>query len=228
MLNWKDDDELIGLVKSDLFTAVIGDVMDVSGLPHQFLPPQIVPLRDDMLIVGRAMPVMEADCTGTVIVNENRNRPFGLMFEALDNLKRNEVYLCTGGSPTYALWGELMSERALQLGAAGAILNGYSRDTRGILRLNFPTFSWGRYAQDQGVRGRVIDFRCTIQFPNGALATPGDLIVADLDGAVVIPRIYEEDIVHKALEKVHGENKVREAIRNGMSAHDAFDHFGIM
>src|SRR6187455_3044822 len=76
-----------------------------------------------------------------------------LMLRALDELKANEVYICTGGSPRYALWGELMSTRAQTLGAAGAVVDGYHRDTRGIRRLGFPVFSYGSYAQDQRVRG---------------------------------------------------------------------------
>ncbi|MBV9038254.1 MAG: hypothetical protein JO182_27440, partial [Acidobacteriaceae bacterium] len=75
-------------------------------------------------------------------------KPFGLMLEALDDLRAHEVYVNTGSSPRNALWGELMSIRARRLGASGAVLNGYSRDTSAILNLDFPTFSWGRYGQD--------------------------------------------------------------------------------
>src|SRR5690606_23872803 len=101
------------------------------------------------------------------------NKPFGLMLEALDDLKRNEVYVCAGASPTYALWGELMAVRAQTLGAAGAVVDGYLRDTTGILSLNFPSFSYGSYGQDQAPRGKVIDFRIPIQM-NGVLIHPGD------------------------------------------------------
>src|SRR5690349_2900756 len=163
MASWQSDHELFSLVKSELFTAVVGDVLDAAGYTNQFLPPQLRPLQDDMIVVGRAMPVLEADCLGDTVAHVGSKQPFGLMFRALDDLKPGEVYVCTGASPTYALWGELMSTRAIHLGAAGAVLDGYSRDTRGILRLKFPTFSWGSYAQDQRVRGRVIDFRCPIQ-----------------------------------------------------------------
>jgi len=158
----------------------------------------------------------------------DKRQPFGLMFEALDALQPNEVYVCTGASPTYALWGELMSMRALKLGAAGAVLDGYSRDTRGILRLNFPTFSHGNYAQDQRERGRVIDFRCSIQFTNGTVVRPGDIIFGDVDGVVIIPREDETAVVQAALDKVRGENRVRTAIEAGMSTVDAFKSFGIM
>ena len=154
---WRDDDELFALARRELFTAVVGDIMDQQGFQRQFLPPQVGPLRDDMVAIGRAMTVLEAD----VFTDRSESghhkvlaKPFGLMLEALDDLKRNEIYICAGASPRYALWGELMSTRAMKLGAAGVVLNGYSRDTRGILALNFPTFAWGNYAQDQAPRGR--------------------------------------------------------------------------
>jgi regulator of RNase E activity RraA len=143
-------------------------------------------------------------------------------------LQPNDVYICTGSSPAYALWGELMSTRAIRLGAAGAVLDGYSRDTRGILRLGFPTFSHGTYAQDRRVRGRVIDFRCPIQFANGVVVEPGDVVFGDVDGVVIIPRRHERDIIQAALDKVRGENRVRAAIEAGMSTVEAFRSFGIM
>lgn len=228
MISWQNDHDLFSLVKAELFTAVIGDVLDAAGYTNQFLPPQVRPLQDDMVIVGRALPVLEADCLGDTVAHLGSQQPFGLMFRALDDLKPGEVYICTGASPTYALWGELMSTRALHLQAAGAVLDGYSRDTRGILRLKFPTFSWGRYAQDQRLRGRVIDFRCSIQFANGVRVHPGDLIFGDIDGVLVVPHQYETEAIHAALEKVRGENKVRAAIEQGFSTTEAFAKYGIM
>jgi len=149
------------------------------------------------------------------------------MLEALDDLKRDEIYVCTGGSPRYALWGELMSTRAMKLGSAGAVLNGYVRDTHGILDLGFPTFSYGPYAQDQGPRGQVIDFRCPIEM-DGVTIETGDVVFGDIDGVCVIPKAGEEEVFRLAVEKARGEKKVREAIEGGMGAADAFAKFGIM
>lgn len=157
-MSTETDQSLFDSIRRHLFTAVVGDIMDQLGFYHQFLPSQIRPLRDDMVVVGRALTVLVQDLdVKTRFLH--KEKPFGLMLEALDDLRPNEVYLASGSSPNYALWGELMSTRALKLGAAGAVLNGYSRDTPGILDLNFPTFSYGRYAQDQGPRGTVIDYR---------------------------------------------------------------------
>lgn len=223
---WDSEEQLLELAKKELFSAVIGDVMDQLGLLKQFLPPQIQPLRSDMVVVGRAMPVLEADIDEPAAASF-MDKPFGLMLEALDDLKRNEVYICTGASPKYALWGELMSTRAMKLGAVGAVVDGYSRDTNGILNLNFPTFSYGRYAQDQAPRGKVVDFRIAIQVAE-ALVNPGDLVFGDLDGVCIIPQEQEQEIIYKSLEKARGEKLVKMAIEDGMSACDAFDKFGIM
>ena len=59
---WNNGEQLLAIIRDELFTAVIGDIMDKMGYLRQFLPPQIQPLRDDMFIVGRAMTVLEADC----------------------------------------------------------------------------------------------------------------------------------------------------------------------
>jgi regulator of RNase E activity RraA len=229
MLRWDSDDELFGLAKKELFSAVIGDTLDKLGYTRQFLPPTIQPLHDNMVVVGRAMPVLVADYYSERVDGRNSvaDKPFGLLFEALDDLKTHEVYLASGGSPTYALWGELLSTRARHLGAVGAVLHGYSRDTRGILRLNFPTFSLGRYAQDQGARGKIIDFRIPIEIGQ-VRVEPGDIIFGDLDGVCVVPKSLEYEVFTGAFEKVHGENHVRIDLENGMSARAAFIKHGIM
>ena len=231
MSMWTTDGAMFDLARRELFTAVVGDVMDTMGLLHQFLPPTFAPLRDDMVVIGRAMPVLEADIAeGAAEQEQDGEAPsprFGLMFRALDDLAAHEVYLCTGSSPRYALWGELMSTRALKLGAAGAVLDGYARDTRGILSLGFPTFCHGRYAQDQGPRGRVVDFRVPVEIGLVRIA-PGDIVFGDLDGVLIIPSAAAEEAVTRALEKVRGEHVVRDAIEAGMSASDAFAKYNIM
>jgi len=228
--HWKSDEELFALSRSELYTAVVGDIMDILGHKRQFLPPSIQPLRDDMVVIGRAMPVLEMDDEGgegpgrqSAVVN----RPFGLMLPALDDLKPGEVYVCSGSSPAYALWGELMSMAATNRGAVGAVVNGYSRDTKGILAQNFACFSMGRYSQDQRPRGKVVDFRCTIKFGD-VTVRPGDIVFGDLDGVCVVPKEIETEVFTKAFEKARGEKRVFEAIKGGMKAQESWDKFGIM
>lgn len=224
------DNELFSAIRRELFTCVVGDVMDKMGLFHQYLPPQIQPLREDMILIGRAMPVLAVDVfeeTNPNSQNPTMQRPFGMMLEALDDLRPNEIYLNTGSSPRSALWGELMSLRATKLGAAGAVLNGFTRDTRGIYDLNFPTFSWGRFGQDSAPRYKVVDFRVPIEI--GAVRIrPGDILFGDIDGVVAVPAEIKDEVFAAAFEKIRGEKNVRKAIEKGMSAVKAFETYGIM
>ena len=227
---WQSDEELLSIVRKELFTCVVGDVMDKMGLQHQFLPPQIRPLRPDMVLVGRAMPVLAVDVFEEKVAGTNNllmQKPFGMMLEALDDLKANEVYVSTGSSPRNALWGELMSTRAIKLGAAGAVLNGYVRDTRAILNLIFSTFCWGSYAQDSAPRYKVVDFRIAIEV--GAIRIhPGDFLFGDMDGVCVVPMEPADEVFRKALEKARGEKLVKKALEQGSSAVAAFEKYGIM
>ena len=226
MKKWNNDDELFTLMRHELYSAVIGDIMDKQGYIHQFLSPRIRPLHDKMIVAGRAMTVLEMDMNR---INDSNllNKPFGLMLEALDDLKRNEVYICTGASDTYALWGELMTTRAKKTGSAGAVVDGYSRDTHGVLALDFPAFSYGCYAQDQAPRGKVVDFRIPLTFGE-VKVNPGDIVFGDIDGVCVIPKVMEEEIIIRAFEKANDEKIVKQKIEEGMPCCEAFAKYGVM
>jgi regulator of RNase E activity RraA len=227
---WKNDNELYEIAKKELFVALVGDILDKMGYLHQFLPPNIKPLNKDFVVIGRAMPVLEADVFEEAVENTQNpmmKKPFGIMFEALDSLQEGEVYICSGSSPRYALWGGLMSTRAMKLGAAGAVVNGYSRDTKEILHLDYPTFSFGGYAQDQGPRGKVIDYRVPIEI-DGIRINPGDMVYGDLDGVLIVPKEAVSEAFAGAIEKARGEQLVKKALQEGMSTVDAFNKFGIM
>lgn len=220
---WKDDAGLFEIVAAELYTAVIGDVLDELGHRRQFLPPGIQPLSGDMRLIGRCMPVLEAD----VYAERNEERPFGLMLKALDDLKPREVYVVTGSSPTYALWGEIMTAAAIARGASGVVCDGYLRDTHGILAQSFPAFALGSYAQDQRGRGEVIDFRCPIQIGDVEI-TPGDIIMGDVDGVLVVPQRAEQEAFTRAIEKARTEKTVMDDVRNGMLTEAAFRKHGIL
>jgi regulator of RNase E activity RraA len=207
MTPWTHDAELFALMREKLFPAVIGDILDTMGLLHQFLPAHIRPLRPEMVIVSR--------------------QPFGLLFQALDDLREHEVYLATGCTPTFALWGGLMTTRARHLKAAGAVLDGYHRDTPEVLASGLPVFSMGGYAQDQGARGKVVDWRVPLEL-GGVRVQPGDIVFGDMDGVLIVPKAAEEEAIRRALEKVSAENTVRQAIERGMSTQEAFRTYGVM
>jgi regulator of RNase E activity RraA len=93
--------------------------------------------------------------------------------------------------------------------------------------MNFPVFARGRCLYDSLNRQRVIDMDVQVEI-DGVRFSPGDLVVADADGVVVIPRQVEDKVLELAFAKVQGENKVRDAIREGMSAAEAYRTFGVL
>jgi regulator of RNase E activity RraA len=217
----KKDHELFELIRQHLFTPVVGDILDREGHWHQFLPQPIKPLNPAHRIIGRAFPVQLADVTGP------QSRPFGRLTEALDAILPGEVYLATGGSMNCAAWGEILTATARTRGSAGAVIDGYHRDTPRVLEQDWPVFSRGSFAQDAGVRSSVVNFRCMVEI-GGVLIEPGDLIFADMDGVLIIPKAAEERVIQLALEKVAGEKVVRKEIEAGSSSTSVFDRYGIL
>jgi 4-hydroxy-4-methyl-2-oxoglutarate aldolase len=221
MSHWQSEAELFQLMKSRLYTPVVGDILDRLGFTHQFLPQPVQPMIPEMKLAGRAMPVVMIDVHGP------QKQPFGKLTEALDALRPGEVYLASGGDMRCAYWGEILSASARARGATGAVINGFHRDTARVLEQNFPVFSRGRYAQDSAVRTQVLDYRCPIEIGQVRIE-PGDLVFGDLDGVVIVPRRVEREVIAEALVKAAGENLVRREIEAGLSSTAAFEKHGIL
>jgi regulator of RNase E activity RraA len=208
------------VLREKLYTAVIGDILDQLGYVTQFLPPDVRGITTDMKLVGRAMPVQLAAST------KIRGQGLSNLMAALDALREGEVYVASGVNIQCAAWGELMTAAARSRGARGAVVNAYHRDTDRVLEQHWPVFSRGAYAQDAGVRSVVVDFRVRIDI-DGVDVAPGDLVVGDRDGVLIVPQIVEAEVLRLAVEKAQAESHVREAIESGSSATDAFKAFGV-
>ncbi len=220
-ISWTSDEELFHLMETELYTPVVGDILDELGCYHQFLPQPIQPVNITDKVIGRSMPVLMIDVFGP------QKKPFGKLTEALDQLKPGEIYLATGGTMRCAYWGEILTATARMRGARGAVVDGFYRDTPKVLEQNWPVFSRGRYAQDSSVRTQVVDYRCNIEI-GGVWIAPGDLVFGDMDGVVIIPKQLETEVIQKAVQKARGEKLVRKEIENGMSSTDAFAKYGIL
>src|SRR5580700_2372537 len=218
---WKSDADLFALCARELYTPVVGDVLDDLGFTRQFLPQPVQPLREEMKLSGRAMPVVMIDVFG------KQKKPFGLLTEALDQLEPGEIYLASGGDMRCAYWGEILTATAKKRGAAGAVINGFHRDTPKVLEQNWPVFSRGRFAQDSAVRTQVTDYRCAIEIGQVSVQ-PGDLVFGDLDGVVIVPKTVEAAVIERALAKARGEKLVRKEIEAGLSSTEAFRKHGIL
>ena len=231
---WTNDDEMFALMRTQLYTPVVGDILDQMGFSHQFLPAAIRPLaaqvptalltdrpgRNWMTLAGYACTVLENDVYG------EPKKPFGYMTEALDQLRPNEIYIATGAHHS-ALWGELLTASAKARGAVGAVLDGYTRDTPQVLEQNFPVFCTGTWAQDSSVRTYVFDYRCDIEIGQVTVHDQ-DVVFGDVDGVLIIPREIMDEVIERALEKASTEKTMRKAVEAGMLVTDAFAKFGVL
>tara|TARA_B100000315_G_C14434227_1_gene521622 strand:+ start:293 stop:958 length:666 start_codon:yes stop_codon:yes gene_type:complete len=218
----QDDAPLFDMMEQELFSSVIADALDAQGTRNQILRHDIRPLYNDAVVVGRSLTVLSVD------VYEIPDEPYKLELEAVDNLKTGDVLVAqTNGTARSSLWGELLSTAARARGARGAVIDGFSRDTRTIIDMRFPVFVRGIAPYDSKGRSDVIAYNTTIECGD-VTVTPGDIIFGDYDGVVVIPQTIESVVIESALEKVKGESEVRKALQDGMSTTEAFDRFGIL
>ncbi len=215
------DEVKLAFCREQLSSAVLGDVMDVMGLQQQFLPPEVRSLEPTMVVAGRAMPVVLEQVHGIP------SEPFGRLTEALDQLRQGEVYLAAAAGLPCASWGEILTATAIGRGAAGAVIDGFHRDTVGVLRQQWPVFSRGAYGQDAGARSVVVDFRVRVTI-GSVHVSPGDLVFGDVDGVAIVPRDVEDEVLHRATMKRSTEGKVLDEIASGLSSGAAFERYGVL
>lgn len=210
------------LMREKLYSAVIADILDELGFRDQCMDHGINPLNADDVICGRAFTCLAAD------VYEIPASPYEKEFKTVDSLKKDDVLVATtNGSVCSGFWGELLSTAAVGHGAAGAVIDGLSRDTRAIRKLGFPLFLRGTHPADSKGRTDVIDYDCDIRC-GGVAVHPGDIVFGDYDGIVVIPQAVEEECVRRAFEKVQAENVVRAELLAGASAEEVWNKYHIL
>jgi len=203
-----------------LYTAVVADCLDRLDYRHQVLCPSVRPLYPEARMVGVAFPVL---------VHPVYEVPAGEHYQqelaAVDNLKPGHAMVVSRNDGSF--WGELLSTAARMRGANGIVLDGYGRDAQAIMRLRFPTFLRGIHCSDSLGRIDVREFDVAVE-SGGVLVRPGDLIIADYDGVVVLPRGIASDVIALAEEKVRGEDEVRAHLEAGMPVTEAFERFGVL
>lgn len=208
------------LIEEKLSSSIISDVLDGMNIRGQSMDTTIRPVHDDMIIVGRAATILMTD------QYDYEKDTFALQFQAIDTLKKDEVMMvCSNGSERAALWGELLSTAARYRGAKGAIVDGVARDIKLIKEMNFPVFAKG--INPISSKGRIIavDNGCPVKM-GGVMVHPGDLVIADIDGIVVVPGDMAEEVVEKALVVAARETKTRDGLKNGVGLYEVFKKYG--
>ena len=212
----------IEMIRTHLYSAVVSDALDSMGYRNQSPDVALMAQTGRDLLVGRCRTTLWANMAHT------DPQPYALELKAVDACQKDDVLIAAAnGSMRSGIWGELLSTAAMNGGCAGAIVDGAVRDVTKMAAMGFTVFARGRCIYDSLNRQRVIDIDVPVIIGGVAFA-PGDLVIADADGVVVVPRAIEEEAIGRAWEKVHAENVVRDEIKNGMKALAAFEKYGVL
>jgi 4-hydroxy-4-methyl-2-oxoglutarate aldolase len=220
------DKEWCSTIQSALYAAAVSDTLDELGYRHQAMHQRLRPLLPDIKrcgFVGRARTFLWKE-TDRIAAED----PYGLEIDGMDSLKPGDVAVhSTDASGTNAPWGELMSTIAAHNGAVGCVCDSQIRDCVRIIEMNFPVYCTGIRPVDSKGRGRVEAFDVPIQC-GGVSVNPGDLIFADFDGVVVIPRSIEQQVIRMALEKAGKENLSRQELLEGKTLREVYEKYGVL
>ena len=205
-----------------IYTAAITDVMDELGLTRQTLPHTIRPLAADMRLAGYAFTVRGRPHRSTPRERDQTRRRFLGMLGAVPP---DSVLVVAANDSLAAHFGELSASWLRAKRVRGAVIDGSTRDATMIVRMGFPTFVRYVTPQDSVPRWRVSDWGHPLTI-GGVRVALGDVIVADRDGVVVVPRRVASEVLTRCERLVGTENKVRAAVRRGVSPLEAYEKFG--
>ena len=201
-------------------TAALVDVMDDIGLREQTLPPSIRALAAGSSLAGEAFtvegrPSEHGDWDGAI-------RKTLAMLGAVPS-GHVAVYQCHHDRSAH--FGELSATSLQSRGVAGCVIDGGCRDVRLIEAIGFPVFARFVTPEDSTWRWEVTATQVPIAIGT-VRVEPGDWVVGDEDGVVIVPAKVAEEVLVAAEAKVGTENLVRDAVRDGMTPLDAFDRYG--
>jgi 4-hydroxy-4-methyl-2-oxoglutarate aldolase len=202
-----------------LFTGAVNDVLREHNLLYQALPTNILPLREEMVVAGEAFTVKGAP---TLEIKDDMR----IRGDMLDSITPNSVVVWdTSGDQASAQWGEMITMAAKRQGARGAVVDGGVRDTRQVLSVGFPL--WTRYRTSSAMMGRfrITGWSIPVEI-GGVQIFPGDIVFADIDGVLVIPRTLAYDVLVRSEEVVQGEREIKQWVKDGVSAQEVIDRGG--
>lgn len=218
------DQEMRAFLCEKLYVASVCDILDEMGYREQAMHQRLRPLDEQACVfAGRARTIQWMSTEYVVSPN-----PYGKEIDVMDSLNHGEVVVhSTDYAGANAPWGELMSTIAKRRGVVGCICDSQIRDCARIRKMGFPVFYTGIRPVDSKGRGYVVDYDVPVR-SGGVVVHPGDMIFADLDGVVVIPKGVEQEVIRRATEKANAEDLSRDELLAGKSLREVYDKYGAL
>jgi 4-hydroxy-4-methyl-2-oxoglutarate aldolase len=206
---------------SALYTGALTDVLDRRGHLQQTLPPDLLPLRPGTRLAGPVHPVLGRPHPG-----HDYDTSIRAVLEMLGSVRPGHVAVYQTNDRASAHFGELSATSLASRDCAGAVIDGGTRDAEYILREDFPVFSRYVTPQDCVPRWELLAHGDVTIVVGGVRVAPGDWIVGDRDGLVIVPGGEVHAVLSEAEEKVSTENEIRDAVRGGTLPLDAYERYG--
>lgn len=203
-------------------TAILSDALDAAGRRDQVLSGAIRPLVPGMRAAGRAATVEFG------AVDHDSEQPYDEIIAFIDGLESGALaVVATGPTERSGHWGELFSAAATGRRAAGVVCDGYIRDAPKIEQLGFPAFAVGTRPIDFRGRTAIVAVGAAVEC-GGVEVAPGDLVLADDDGVVVVPQAVERDVLEWATKKAERESTVLSQLLGGATLREVWDRHGVL
>lgn len=213
--------EIFDMLRQGVNVSAVSDIMHSRGLHRQVMRHDIQALDPATPICGLARTMSSAPRVGA----PDPGREYELLFAGIDGLNPGEVLVTDHAD--CCVWGELCAEAAMRRGGNGTVIDGFTRDSAEIRQLGFPLFCRGRHMSDL-LYHRTITALDEPVICGDVCVYPGDLILGGEDGILAVPKDHIYEVVREAHKKSRTESKVRNALRDGMSAGEAYRRFGVM
>ena len=204
-------------------TAMVSDSLDVVGIRNNAMDASIRALRPDMRAVGFAATIAFEPSS-----EFDQRDPYGAAIDFLDTLNPGQLaVVATGGRNDSAFWGELFSAAAKGRGATGMVCDGPLRDTEAVVGLGFNVFGASNRPIDYKGRMRVASVGTSV-ICGGVEVHPGDAVIADADGVVVVPKIHIDRVFELANARAQNEKSVLKDLLAGKSVREVWDAYGVL
>jgi 4-hydroxy-4-methyl-2-oxoglutarate aldolase len=203
-----------------IYTAALADILDTRGFRTQTLPPSIRPLARGTKVAGPAFTVR-----GTPTQTASYDTSLRKVLQMLGEVPSGHVAVYACEHAVAAHLGELSVTSLAARGVAGCVLDGGCRDVSFIVELGFPVFCAHVTPEDSTFRWELEATQEPVSVGK-VLVEPGDWVVGDDDGVVVVPNAIAESVLAEAEEKAATESEIRAAVRDGMPPLEAYERYG--